>query len=160
MSYINNLHPHAHKDLYSVVEQIVSKAIPVWNHTLSPLKARYKVPVRVQMKGYGYEGYEDDWHELEMEEDEDENDYEDRLGAWKESRRIIQPEPEEFKPPMERLHALYENLKPEDTPLVDLRKDFGKLQIIVKLANIHLTPENPTYPGGSWHIEGQLNENM
>jgi hypothetical protein len=28
------------------------------------------------------------------------------------------------------------------------------LQIIVKLANIILTPERPQYPGGKWHIEG------
>jgi hypothetical protein len=32
--------------------------------------------------------------------------------------------------------------------------------VIVKLANIELTPEKPTYPGGSWHIEGQLNERI
>ncbi|KAK8932291.1 hypothetical protein VCV18_000825 [Metarhizium anisopliae] len=33
-------------------------------------------------------------------------------------------------------------------------------QIIVKLANIHLTPDKPSYDGGSWHIEGQLNEHI
>ncbi|KAE8164286.1 hypothetical protein BDV40DRAFT_287038 [Aspergillus tamarii] len=36
----------------------------------------------------------------------------------------------------------------------------GELQNIVKLANIELTPENPKYEGGSWHIEGQLNERI
>ena len=45
-------------------------------------------------------------------------------------------------------------------PRIDLRKDHGRLQIIVKLANIHLNPENPHYPGGSWHVEGQANESM
>ncbi|KAK4634837.1 hypothetical protein CLAFUW4_00328 [Fulvia fulva] len=34
------------------------------------------------------------------------------------------------------------------------------MQVIVKLANIHLTPDRPTYDGGSWHIEGQLNEHI
>lgn len=43
---------------------------------------------------------------------------------------------------------------------VDLRKDFGRLQIIVKLASIHLTPEKPRYEGGTWHVEGQGNESM
>jgi len=35
---------------------------------------------------------------------------------------------------------------------VDLAKDFtaSGLQIIFKLANIHLTPEKPEYEGGSW----------
>ncbi len=31
-------------------------------------------------------------------------------------------------------------------------------QVIAKLATIHLTPERPEYPGGSWHVEGMLNE--
>ncbi|KAI0847455.1 hypothetical protein F5Y00DRAFT_241477 [Daldinia vernicosa] len=43
----------------------------------------------------------------------------------------------------------------------DLKKDFPDgLQVIFKLANIHLTPENPEYDGGSWHIEGALNERI
>ncbi|KAH9915922.1 uncharacterized protein BXZ73DRAFT_92541 [Epithele typhae] len=34
------------------------------------------------------------------------------------------------------------------------------VQVIVKLANIHLTPDKPSYPGGSWHVEGMLNERI
>ena len=51
-------------------------------------------------------------------------------------------------------------------PLVGLRRDEfgdgkpGRLQIIVKVANIHLTPEKPRYKGGSWHVEGMANESM
>jgi hypothetical protein len=33
-------------------------------------------------------------------------------------------------------------------------------QVIVKIANINLTSEKPTYDGGSWHIEGQINERI
>jgi hypothetical protein len=29
-----------------------------------------------------------------------------------------------------------------------------KLQVIVKLANIVLTPDKPSYAGGKWHVEG------
>lgn len=36
----------------------------------------------------------------------------------------------------------------------------SRIQVIVKLANIHLTPESPSYDGGSWHTEGQLNEHI
>jgi hypothetical protein len=39
-------------------------------------------------------------------------------------------------------------------------KDFSSIQVIVKLATIYLSPEKPSYPGGSWHIEGQLNEHI
>eukprot|EP01080_Neovahlkampfia_damariscottae_P008200 gene8200-28_t len=35
-----------------------------------------------------------------------------------------------------------------------------KLQIIVKMANILLTPENPNYEGGVWHVEGMENEDI
>lgn len=33
-------------------------------------------------------------------------------------------------------------------------------KVIVKLANIILTPENPTYHGGSWHVEAMKNERI
>lgn len=47
-------------------------------------------------------------------------------------------------------------LKAEKT--VDLKRDYTHrgLQVIVKLANIELTPEKPEYEGGTWHVEGQL----
>lgn len=118
------------------------------------------------MKGYGYEGCDDykdycDWPQpSERGSDEDDEHYIDRLQTWKDSRKIIHPQPDKFKPPGERFNEKYKYVKYEDLPLVDLRKDFGRLQIIVKLASIHLTPEKPSYDGGSWHVEGQLNENM
>ncbi|KAJ7705346.1 hypothetical protein B0H17DRAFT_920489, partial [Mycena rosella] len=34
------------------------------------------------------------------------------------------------------------------------------IQCIIKLANIRLTPENPEYKGGSWHVEGMFNERI
>ncbi|KAJ7471968.1 hypothetical protein FB451DRAFT_1351789 [Mycena latifolia] len=34
------------------------------------------------------------------------------------------------------------------------------VQCIIKLANIHLTPEQPKYAGGSWHVEGMANEHI
>ncbi|KAF8430163.1 hypothetical protein EV426DRAFT_570361 [Tirmania nivea] len=37
---------------------------------------------------------------------------------------------------------------------------FGRGQVIVKLGNIELTPENPEYPGGGWHLERMLNERI
>ena len=41
---------------------------------------------------------------------------------------------------------------------IDLRGT--NVQVIVKLANIELTPEMPEYPGGVWHVEGMENENI
>ncbi|KAF8202924.1 hypothetical protein BJ912DRAFT_942328, partial [Pholiota molesta] len=47
-------------------------------------------------------------------------------------------------------------------PRFSLKDGYGKrgLQVIVKMANIELTPEKPNYDGGSWHIDGQLNEHI
>jgi hypothetical protein len=62
------------------------------------------------------------------------------------TRRVVKPEPREFEAPQ------------EDTKNVDLKTEFARrgIQVIVKLANIHLTPEKPEYGGGTWHGEGQL----
>jgi hypothetical protein len=59
---------------------------------------------------------------------------------------IKQPEPGVFEPPT----------KPDTTFDLKAKCLESGLQIIVKLANIHLTPENPSYEGGSWQLAGQL----
>lgn len=41
---------------------------------------------------------------------------------------------------------------------MDLRA--RRLQVIVKLATVHLTPDKPGYSGGSWHVEGMMNERI
>ncbi|GAA5848984.1 hypothetical protein JCM8547_006404 [Rhodosporidiobolus lusitaniae] len=50
---------------------------------------------------------------------------------------------------------------PEETtkgPLFSLKG--RKLQVIVKIALIHLTPDKPDYKGGVWHVEGMQNEEI
>lgn len=111
------------------------------------------------MEGEGFEEFE----QPEQEPGESYSDYWDRVERLKDALKIIQPEPEEFKTPEERFREKYGNDSPEkrlNNRPADLREEFGKLQIIVKFANICLTPEKPTYGGGSWHVEGQLNERM
>ncbi|KAJ3524093.1 hypothetical protein NMY22_g11158 [Coprinellus aureogranulatus] len=70
-----------------------------------------------------------------------------------EEKTVIQPDPEAFDPQKFHVH------KP-----LNSREYFGKrgrpLQIIVKLANIELTPEKPKYNGGTWHVEGKQNEHI
>lgn len=108
------------------------------------------------------------YEEPDMEDDELDDDYYDRLEIWKDARPMIQPEPGEFKSPLQRLRkenkSDIENYPDCENSFAfesfDLREEFRKLQIIVKLANIHLTPEKPSYGGGSWHVEGQSNEAM
>lgn len=51
-----------------------------------------------------------------------------------------------------------DSLPAYDGGLDDVKKTVSlrgrTLQLIVKLANIILTPEKPEYPGGKWHVEG------
>lgn len=141
-SYINNLHPKKHRDLYKIIEEVLTQTIPLWNISLSCKSTfEYRIPV----------------HRCEYVSDEPEpqpetpgvysDAYWDLHEAWENRRQVKIPEPGQFEPPKE---------KPNEK--VDLQTQFKDrgLQVIVKLANIELTPERPEYEGGSWHIEGQL----
>ncbi|KAK2823870.1 hypothetical protein FQN49_007534 [Arthroderma sp. PD_2] len=74
------------------------------------------------------------------------------------STELIPPEPGLFTPPEEVSPEVDAKNSLSGRETVDLQRDYEKtgLQVIVKLSNIHLTPEKPSYEGGSWHAEGQL----
>ncbi|CAG7942647.1 unnamed protein product [Penicillium salamii] len=143
-SYINNAHPVQHKDLYGVLEKIISRVIPLWNQSLSEI-----TDSRIGHQKLKYGEHPDPEPQEPEGEDYDEDEFYETYQKWRNALPLIIPEPGEFKP-----RNVYEDL--------DLRKHFPKtnLQVIVKLANIELSPDNPTYKGGSWHIEGQLNERI
>ncbi|KAI2775650.1 hypothetical protein F4815DRAFT_504153 [Daldinia loculata] len=159
-SYINNLHPADHKDLYEVFEKFVSAAVPLWEECLFREKA---LKPRIICETEGWRDYylpegvkvPDRWLldlEYEPENELDRYDiYAEGFREWYEGHGVLRwPEPKDYTP-RER--------DPLSKP--DLKKDFPSgLQVIFKLANIHLTPEDPEYNGGSWHIEGALNERI
>lgn len=86
---------------------------------------------------------------------------------WKRIRKTIHPEPgvspcvsyDDWKGGKihENPNALLFEYKD-----IDIRKTFADtgLQVIVKLASIELTPDKPSYDGGSWHLEGMVNEHI
>lgn len=67
---------------------------------------------------------------------------------------LIKPDARDYDPSFGNEEWRVEPLNP--------REHFSKtgIQVIVKIANIHLTPEHPEYSGGSWHIEDKLNEHI
>ena len=136
MSYINNLHPKHNSTLYPVIERFIAKSIPLWDETLSSVMAAREREPRIGMGRTQYEFPEGETPEGET------------LTA---TRVLVMPEPGEYKP-----------LVPSDNEKVSLRDQFAEngLQVIVKLASIELNPEKPEYEGGSWHVEGQLNEHI
>ncbi|KAF8971372.1 hypothetical protein BDZ97DRAFT_1237314 [Flammula alnicola] len=143
-SYINNLDPMTEKPLYELIEKLIDASIPLWDLTLAPLRQPYFYhDQRIAYTGCTYDPDPENGPETDGPQritDEDEEGYESE---------------DEFD---ERRQRWYE----ETRQVFSLREEYGKrgLQIIVKLANIELTPEKPEYNGGSWHVEGQMNEHI
>ncbi|KAL0069529.1 hypothetical protein AAF712_003187 [Marasmius tenuissimus] len=154
-SHINNLHPRRHMALYGALEKIIARTIPLWDDCLSYFgfdSARQRVST--EGKGAQYEYPLGKERPLDPDEDPEGHDRWDRDYEWVRANRVlIQPEPGDYEP--------YDQ---EVLRHVNLRKDWGEqgLQIIVKLANIELRPEEGriSYEGGTWHVEGQLNEHI
>jgi hypothetical protein len=86
---------------------------------------------------------EENWDEYEIEDDKRE---------WRRQSHILKwPEPNDYDPSRPRPAGARPNLRflfPDG------------LQVIFKLANIHLSPSDPKYNGGSVHIEGALNDHV
>ena len=91
-------------------------------------------------------------HETENMEDYDDvvHEYGSDFGR----RRLVIPGFDKF----ERPERIFNEVKSEGfdmfTGSKETLSDFGRGQVIIKLANIELTPENPHYTGGGWHLEG------
>lgn len=176
--YVNNLHPERHRHLYGVLEDIVAATVPLWEEALSgfddrrrivitesgeddwtyPEGLRYRIPRREDGPNAWYDPLADATCSeggtiyRDAEDDNDDNFlWEFDLREWREEHRILkQREPRSYEPQAEL---------PNAKKRVNLRERCPEgLQVIFKLANIQLTPEKPTYGGGSWHVEGGFNE--
>jgi len=140
-SYINNLHPAVHPELYDVLGKLVYHFCPlfeaVFNHAIT-------------FRSYLRDA---NCHDArKMDEEDDDSDYSDYY-----SRRTLRIDPwdEKFDPTNYEISE-----EPKIGFIPENESDSTKLQIVVKAANIHLTPDNPQYGGGSWHVEGMKNERI
>ncbi|KAI7542407.1 hypothetical protein KC331_g8000 [Hortaea werneckii] len=162
VSYINNLHSAKHSALYDALGQIISKVVPMWDKCLRSTgysgateridgaKAQYTEPKPPSEEIDRLVDQQTDPRDRGMSMQFRRNVAE---RGWVEAHRVlIQPEPNKYD------HRPFR----QGRGAIDLREDFRSqgLQVIVKLANIHLTPDKPAYDGGSWHIEGSLNEHI
>ncbi|KAL4773369.1 hypothetical protein BDW60DRAFT_215784 [Aspergillus nidulans var. acristatus] len=75
-SYINNLHPARHKNLYHIIEQIITRTMPLWNDSVSYLSDEEPEPE--------YDGGED---------------YDERYEEWQNRRQPKRLQPCPFQPP-------------------------------------------------------------
>ncbi|RSO09213.1 DUF4246 domain-containing protein [Streptomyces sp. WAC 05379] len=150
-SYVNNVHPDEHRDLACVLPDLFARLRPLLENVLTDL--RHPRPLRIEADPYG-------WYDSEPEHPDkasygDEQAYAEAVRAWAEAqddwwenRSPVVPDAPAFTPPE----------LPDVSARVDLRG--RSLQVIVKLATIQLTPEKPEYQGGTWHVEGMLNERI
>ncbi|EMT73475.1 hypothetical protein FOC4_g10000837 [Fusarium odoratissimum] len=185
-SYINNLHPQEHAHLYPIIEKFIEKSLPAWDiiydwentfsvQRLTTTEAEYDecpCPDLCDIEdGYGCtpwrrpigEGEEprydvDSWEEMladEKAEDYKTNPERRNLDdAWFASTHSAKlPDAD----PSAKDHM---RIQPSDVKANGFFNSSSQIQVIVKLANIHLTPEKPVYNGGSWHTEGLLNEHI
>ncbi|KAI9753168.1 MAG: hypothetical protein M1835_001022 [Candelina submexicana] len=173
-SYINNLHPTDFRDLYQIIGRILARAIALWNLSLTGLRMTPDLKPRIQYDKVHYT-YDESRRPVRGDEEKEE-DFKDRVRDFNDDEKIYtQPEPGTFmKIPQlsEEGQSAWSNPATrtfEESTLVhpknyavNLQRDFRQsgLQVIVKLATIHLNPSSPTYDGGSWHVEGQLNEHI
>ncbi|MFE9785032.1 DUF4246 domain-containing protein [Nocardia salmonicida] len=144
-SYVNNVDPARHHALESVLPELFARMLPLLANVLTDL--RQPRPVRIDVNPFTWY---DDSEPIQPtgESDEAEEAYEEAWNHWWENRRPAIPDAPVFEPPTPA----------DDTVRVDLNG--RRLQVIVKLANIHLTPDKPEYAGGSWHVEAMLNERI
>ncbi|MEU8890479.1 DUF4246 domain-containing protein [Streptomyces sp. NPDC048442] len=149
-SYVNNVHPVDHHELAAVLPDLFGRMRPLFENVLTDLNDPR--PLRIKADPYswydGTEPVEPDGEKGDDGYEEAYRAYEIAMDEWWQERVPAVPDAPEFSPP-----AL-----PDDAARVDLRG--RRLQVIAKLATIHLTPEKPEYAGGSWHVEGMLNERI
>ncbi|KAI6082372.1 hypothetical protein F4821DRAFT_263977 [Hypoxylon rubiginosum] len=147
-SYVNSLHPTGHRDLYHVLERFIAAAVPLWEDCLFRGQDRRAPRIGTCPSGNG---------DYFLPEDaEPEYQFDGQVGWcldyewWAQNRILRWPEPSQY---VSRLRPF--GTKP------NLRRDFpGGLQVSFRLRNVHLTPENPVYLGGNWHIGGALNDRV
>lgn len=150
-SYVNNVHPVTHRELASALPDLFARLRPLLENVLTDL--RHPRPLRIVADPYGWYDSEPEYPDESDYSDDDAYDeavrtWEEAQDDWWENRCPVVPD----APAFTRLEV------PDESARVDLRG--RSLQVIVKLATIHLTPDKPEYPGGSWHVEGMLNERI
>eukprot|EP00834_Sanchytrium_tribonematis_P001805 NODE_47_length_32105_cov_1.240892.p4 type:complete len:516 gc:universal NODE_47_length_32105_cov_1.240892:5155-3608(-) len=134
-SYINNLHPK-HTHLYELITTIFNEFIPLFQYCLS-----HKYTNRIQVDS---NWYPEEPEHLNRDNFENDEDYDDAWDVYYDNRVPEQPQIPLYAPKSKN-------------QILNLP---SHLQVIIKLANIQLTPENPVYHGGVWHIEGTTREQI
>lgn len=149
-SYINDLHPVQHQQLYTTLEEIINQCVQPWNECLAQWSVRWnRVPLsrvvftpRLRNLVVPEGLYDDrvlDWIDWKVDQ-------------WRERRSIKFPEPGEF------------DSSKIPKPKLNLVEKFGHsgMQVLVQLGAVLLEPPKTSGPErrvlnrGQWHLQGHL----
>ncbi|KAJ5793180.1 uncharacterized protein N7503_009158 [Penicillium pulvis] len=168
-TYINNLHPAKHRNIYKVIEDIFNCMIPQWNMTMTPLKDMLHSRARIEYSKAEYYPVTKGISEQapKILDREAQIVFDERFEKWRmENYRAVQPDVDQFVPwavPQCMMSELAEDL-PSPVRIeqsVNLNKDYKDrgLQVITRMMSVDVWPESPYYET-EWHVEGQMNEHI
>ncbi|KAH0431799.1 hypothetical protein CcaCcLH18_06802 [Colletotrichum camelliae] len=168
MSYVNNLHPKDHGNFYPVLENVITKVMPMWNLVYSTV---YKETMPCEKR---IDCYEAGWKypstppydPLNIKDDLmsgliDDDEWQRRTNSWLRDFRVIdkpEPRPKEDRP--YRTHDSPVTLEAIANYSGILGKGDG-IQVIVKMRAMYPTPENPICDlRNGFGLDGALNEHI
>jgi hypothetical protein len=140
-SYINNLHPEHHPELYTTLASVFAAVLPLFENVLTDLINPRSRRVHVSMN-------EDQLYPDRPNLSYKDPKYDEVMDAWNDNKHAVVNQDISKSPFIPHQRAQMVTLKGR------------KLQVITKLANIELSPDKPDYMGASWHVEGMENEHI
>jgi hypothetical protein len=164
-SYINNLNPRLYWNMYPVIAQVFEHVLPMFHMTMEALN--FETSTRISLDSSDVLQSKDEYiadlwakykaeHENDPEDDPNtlsEDEFNDQAyeNLYDDDTRCVNiPSLPDYKP--DNSHIAYPDIF--DTSKYKQQN----LQVVVKMSAIELTPENPSFKGGSWHLEGMVNE--
>lgn len=164
-TYINNLHPVVHKNMYKIIEDVFNCLTPQWDATMTPLKDMLHSRSRIEYHKAEYHPVAPEIAESvpQIQPREAQSEYEERYEKWRmKNYKAVQPDAGQFFPwavPLRLMSELPEDLTSpvrieRGVDLVRDHKDRG-LQVITRILGVDLTPEDPYYET-QFHVEGQM----
>ncbi|KAJ1923546.1 hypothetical protein GGI13_000772 [Coemansia sp. RSA 455] len=133
-SYINNLHPLKHAVMYPIIASVFSKFIPLLEQVVTDLVHPRQPRVKPDSSKY----YESD--------EPRPGDDDEKVKLWKTRATFVHPQPESFVAPTR--------------PINPYKLRGRRLQAIVEVSSIELTPEIPRHVGKGWNVAGYDNERI
>ncbi|KAJ2864229.1 hypothetical protein GGH94_003055 [Coemansia aciculifera] len=143
-SYINNLHPVKHAAFYPIIASVFSKFLPLLEQVVTDLvNPRQR---RVIPDSSKYYKSDEPLPDGDIDNGDDDYNHFEEIILWKRRATFVLPQPEPFVAPTR--------------PVIPYKLSGRRLQAVVKMANIELTPKRPIYGGKDWGVVGLANERI